>query len=315
MIWILTGMSSNSMISFARTSLLSLQETGTLTALQPHTSARENLGGYLILVVEHGSGVVEVSRHQYEMHPGDVAFIDCSKAYSHSTSDNLWTISWAHFNGPSMSFIYSKFQERSGRKAVFTTHTPYVYLSLLRDLYTTASGDSYTRDMAINTILSGLLEHVMTDCWSGEVEKQRSGSSVVNLDDIKRYLDEHYDQQITLEKLSKRFFVEKTYLSRAFKSAFGINLFDYLNIVRINKVKELLRFGTSTPVIQVDTAGVEKNEAGAEPCGEVEKSGTRRDLKLAEIAVLTGFSSESYLSMRFKKMEGCSPKEYRLKWK
>lgn len=52
---------------FARSSLLSLQETGTLTALQPHTSARENLGGYLILVVEHGSGVVEVSRHQYEM--------------------------------------------------------------------------------------------------------------------------------------------------------------------------------------------------------------------------------------------------------
>ncbi|MEE3486974.1 MAG: hypothetical protein VZT48_02585 [Bulleidia sp.] len=40
--------------TFARSSLLHLSETGSLTALQPHTSARENLGGYLLLVVEAG---------------------------------------------------------------------------------------------------------------------------------------------------------------------------------------------------------------------------------------------------------------------
>ena len=216
--------------------------------------------------------------------------------------EGLWTISWAHFNGMSMAAIYSKFQERSGRKPVFHAADTAVYTELLNDLYTTASSSSYIRDMRINTILSGLLEHIMADCWSGEAERNRS-TSVVDLEPIKRYLDEHYDQQITLESLSKRFFVEKTYLSRTFKSAYGINLFDYLNIVRINRVKELLRFGQTT-------SGADNDGAG-----EAEKSGTRKDLKLAEIAVLTGFSSESYLSMRFKKMEGCSPKEYRMKWK
>ena len=40
--------------TLARSSLLHLSETGSLTALQPHTSARENLGGYLLLVVEAG---------------------------------------------------------------------------------------------------------------------------------------------------------------------------------------------------------------------------------------------------------------------
>lgn len=144
--------------------------------------------------------MVEVSRRQYEMKPGDVAFIDCSKAYSHSTSDDLWTIFWAHFNGMSMAAVYSKFQGRSGRKPVFQAADTTVYTELLRDLYSTASSSSYIRDMRINTILSGLLEHIMADCWSGEVERGRS-TSVVDLEPIKRYLDEHYDQQITLESL------------------------------------------------------------------------------------------------------------------
>ena len=67
---------------------------------------------------------------------------------------------------------------------------------------------------------------------------------------------------------------------------------DYLTLVRINKVKELLRFGV-----------------------EVEDAGGRREAKLAEIAELTGFGSEQHLSARFKRIEGCSPTEYRMKWK
>lgn len=39
-----------------------------------------------------------------------------------------------------------------------------------------------------------------------------------------------------------------------------------------------------------------------------------RMMKLAEIAKATGFGSESYLSLRFKKTEGISPSEYREKW-
>ncbi len=71
-----------------------------------------------------------------------------------------------------------------------------------------------------------------------------------------------------------------------FKLQFGINLFDYLHLIRINKVKELLRYGDNG-----------------------------RIMKLAEIAEVTGFGSESYLSLRFKKTEGISPSEYREKWK
>ncbi len=197
--------------TFARSSLLHLSETGTLTALQPHTSSRTNLGGYLLLVVEAGGGLVKVGRKEYEMKSGDAAFIDCSKPYSHSTAKELWTISWCHFNGPSLSLIYSKFLERSGRKPTFSSSS---IAPLLHQLYSVASSSSYIRDMQINTLLSSLLEKVMADCWSEEKAKVPER---VDLGAVKDYIEKHYADHITLENLSSVFFVEKTYLSRAFK--------------------------------------------------------------------------------------------------
>lgn len=271
---------------FARSSLLHLSETGRLTALQPHTSARENLGGYLILVVEQGSGTIEAGRKKYALAAGDVAFVDCSRPYSHSTTaDDLWTISWVHFDGPMLSSIYSKFLQRSG-KPVFQAAEPASYLMLLSELYDTAEGSSYVRDMSINTRLSSLLEKVMLDCWSEEKKELISERIAVDLDAVKAYIETHYAEPLTLADLSKHFYSEKTYLSRAFKTRFGINMFEYLSIIRINKVKELLRFGLDG-----------------------------RALTISEISELTGYSSEAYLSLRFKKAEGCSPSEYRNRWR
>ena len=270
--------------SFARASLLHLAETGTLTALRPHTSARENLGGYLLLVVESGSGILNVGGKTYDLHSGDVAFIDCSRPYSHSTGNDLWTISWCHFNGPSMPAIYEKFLQRSG-KPTFTAHFS-TYSLIFHELYNTAEGDSYVRDMKISTLLSEMLEHVMEDCWCEDLRSVTPRNASIDMTSIKSFLDGHYSEKITLQTLSSTFFVEKTYLSKAFKRQYGINLMDYLSIIRINKVKELLRFGVDG-----------------------------RNAKLAEIAELTGFSSEQHLSARFKTIEGCSPREYRNRWK
>jgi hypothetical protein len=44
--------------AFARSSLLHLQEIGTLQALAPHTSSRSNLQSYLFFTVLSGSGVL-----------------------------------------------------------------------------------------------------------------------------------------------------------------------------------------------------------------------------------------------------------------
>ena len=262
--------------SFARASLLHLAEVGRLTALQPHISKRTNLGGFLLLVVEKGSGYVEMGRDRYDLQAGNVAFIDCSKTYAHSTSTDLWTIHWVHFDGPALLSIYSKFLDRSGRP-IFSAPDKNVYIDCLSSLYDTAAGVSFVRDMGINTLLSTLLEQVMKDCWSEGRLKTKG-----NVEDIRLYLESHYMEPITLESLSQKFFLERTYIGHMFSRMTGSSPIKYLTAVRIQKSKELLRFTDDT---------------------------------LAKIAEKVGFSSEQYLSRVCKALEGISPREYRKRWK
>lgn len=70
---------------FARTSLLHLQEVGSLQAIHPHTSTRTNLTSFLCFVVRSGNGTLTYEGTTYELSAGDCVFIDCRKAYSHST--------------------------------------------------------------------------------------------------------------------------------------------------------------------------------------------------------------------------------------
>lgn len=152
---------------FARSSLLHLQEVGSLTAIKPHTSKREKLQSYLCFMVEDGEGELVYEGKKYELRSGDVVFIDCRKAYSHSTGNscstgdghsvdnsrsmdnnhstdnahtteeensNLWSLQWCHFYGPNMGAIYRKYQERGGRP-VFQTSQLSAYHDILDKLY------------------------------------------------------------------------------------------------------------------------------------------------------------------------------------
>lgn len=68
--------------TFARTSLLHLQEVGSLQAIHPHTSTRTNLTSFLCFVVLSGNGTLTYEGTTYELSAGDCVFIDCRKAYS-----------------------------------------------------------------------------------------------------------------------------------------------------------------------------------------------------------------------------------------
>ena len=101
---------------FARTSLLHLQEVGSLQAIHPHTSTRTNLTSFLCFVVLSGNGILTYERTTYELSAGDCVFIDCRKAYSHSTGystdenntsvNNTSTVSYTHLDVYKRQTIY-----------------------------------------------------------------------------------------------------------------------------------------------------------------------------------------------------------------
>ena len=95
---------------------------------------------------------------------------------------------------------------------------------------------------------------------------------------IKRYLDSNYGENITLDHLSELSHLNKYYLSHEFTKYYGISPINYLNRKRIEVCKELLE---------------------------------NTDYGISDIAHLTGFSSQSYLSQSFRKSCGMTAGTYR----
>ena len=264
--------------TFARTSLLHLQEVGFLQAVQPHTSTRTNLVSFLCFVVLSGTGELKYEGEEYELTAGDGVFIDCRKAYSHSTSDNLWSLQWCHFYAPSLPAVYEKYKERGGRP-VFHPADIASFVSILTELYNLASASDYIRNMRINEKLGVLLTLLMEQSWHPEsvtISRKR-----LELATVKAYLDEHYTKKIALDDLEERFFINKFYLSKIFKETYGTTINNYLISKRITRAKQLLRF---------------------------------TDLTVDEIGAAVGMADANYFSRMFRKVEGSSPREYRKQW-
>ena len=176
-------------------------------------------------------------------------FIDFRKAYSHSTSGNLWSLQWCHFIAPSLPAVCEKYKERGGRP-VFHPDDLTPFTSLLTDLYNLASSSDYIRDMRINEKLGSLLTPLMEQSW--HLESVTVSRKRMELATVKEYLDEHFTEKVMLEELAEKFFINKFYLSKIFKETNGTTVNNYLISKRITRVKQLLRFTEMT----VDEVGI-----------------------------------------------------------
>lgn len=95
---------------------------------------------------------------------------------------------------------------------------------------------------------------------------------------VRRYIDLHFKEALTLEQLAEEGHMNKFYLSHAFKREYGVSPINYMISRRIEESKYLL---------------------------------AETDLSLSQIAQLLGFSSLSYFSQVFHRTQSVSPKEYR----
>lgn len=98
------------------------------------------------------------------------------------------------------------------------------------------------------------------------------------LDIAKAYIDQYYMLDLNLEKIASLCGYSPSYFSRSFRKHFKINFIQYLQQVRLEAAKQLLKTSSLT---------------------------------VAEISENTGFQSLSYFSTQFKRETGISPNQYR----
>lgn len=106
--------------------------------------------------------------------------------------------------------------------------------------------------------------------------EQRLGKERKAIRRVRQYIDERFAQGISLAQLAEHVSLSPYYLLRVFRAEIGMPPYAYLESVRIRQAQRLIEAGKP----------------------------------LIEVAVEVGFSSQSHLTRRFKRIIGVTPGQY-----
>lgn len=109
------------------------------------------------------------------------------------------------------------------------------------------------------------------------LSKQKNDSKNRIVLNVKKYIENHVKEKLTLTDVASEFNITPNYLSQLFKKYNDIGFSEYITLAKINKAKSLI----------IDD-----------------------DYKIYEIANILGFENAYYFSKVFKKVVGCTPSQY-----
>lgn len=151
----------------------------------------------------------------------------------------------------------------------------------LMSYFTAMLGEMENKEKNYELVCQNLLEILIvnlvrqTDCAFEIVSSQKTSKECSV---VKRYIDSNYKDDISLDYLADMVHLNKFYFAHAFTKFYGLSPMNYLIEKRIQASKALLQ---ST------------------------------DHNIADIAQLSGFSSQSYFAQSFKKNCGMTAQNYR----
>lgn len=133
------------------------------------------------------------------------------------------------------------------------------------------SEQNQTAYFLIHSLLSSTL-----DLLNADIETASKTTSLFEA--IRQYIDTHFREDVTRDFLAKMFYISPNYLSHLFQREGKIGLNEYLNQIRLEYAKSLLK---------------------------------NYDLNVKEIAHASGFKDSNYFCRIFRKKTERSPTEYR----
>ena len=263
-----------------KSSFAFVQELGDFHCGPDYFTSRENLASYLILLCLGGEGILEYDNDSYPIKPGNIFWIDCRKHQRYYTSreKSSWHSMWVHLYGPTALSYHNIFVEQN-RGSVVVGHDPH---SPLIDIYNTLLSTyiNGSGSMQSDIQASSLLTQLMACCIQTANDLPFRDKKPDFVASVQSYINDNYQQEITLDDLSRYFSINKYHLQKYFKRYTGLSPNDYLTRIRLDRAKRLLRT-TSDPII--------------------------------EIAHEVGYTV-TYFDNIFKKYEGITPRVYRQNW-
>lgn len=144
----------------------------------------------------------------------------------------------------------------------------------INTIFRLLKSDSHTKLLALHLEFQQFLMCIYHNREKNTYNQAADDSLTAKIYSITSYIHAHYPEELSLERLSKEFFISNYYLSHQFKAITGFNITTYIQMTRIRNAQQMLLSG---------------------------------DMKVAEVATACGFNSFSQFNRVFNKFCGVSP--------
>lgn len=233
---------------------------------------------YILLYCVDGEGWVNAEGKIQKLSRGEVVILPRGKAHSYgSNKNNPWTIYWIHFDG-SMAAYFAEGLEKPFLISAGQDSRIEDRLALFEDIYTTLK-NGYSKinlDYSVTVMFHFLGSLKFMSAFRSSLSGRQSQRDIV--EDAIHFMRENIQRQIKLEEIAQYTNYSVSHFSILFREKTGYSPLNYFNQLRIQAACHHLDF---------------------------------TDLKINQIAMMTGFDDQFYFSRLFSKTMGCSPVSYR----
>ena len=149
-------------------------------------------------------------------------------------------------------------------------------LTHMRNIYELSLNPSEDYELQVHMLLLRVWHNLYQYFSTQPNEFAKPKQHLQRLRDILAFIEQNYNQEISLEDVAKTANICKSECCRFFKKHMGLTIFDYILYIRIQNSLPLLKKSDS----------------------------------ITEVAAMVGFSSPSYYSQIFKRYMKCTPMDY-----
>lgn len=253
-----------------------LLEIGQFYANKDYDTLRVQKEGFYLVYTWSGKGILKCDGDEEILDSQYAVLIDGKHTHQlRSASGEPWVHYWIHFCGSSAD-VFQECILSDGGYGIYIDQSE-LFEQCFDELFQYAQKHDVQNSVAISMTIHRLLSIMIEDRFS----EKNGRKFVLHQGDIRRvvdYIQENYNQQISLDDLIEVVHLSKYYFLKLFKQHTGLSPYEYLIHFRINKAKMLLR---ST------------------------------DRSVGSIAAEVGFLDESNFIKQFKKITGSKPLVYR----
>jgi AraC family transcriptional regulator of arabinose operon len=234
--------------------------------------------GYLYQWIQciQGEGELVTGEKTFRVKEGTAMLLFKEASHEYYAITPTWITDWIVFDGHQVERFLKHTAGIKTSSVLYLTR-PDIFLSRIRSVLDIGLSDSTLKGVRYSSMIYSLLTDIVQ--YASIHPNNSAANRYFRLKPLFDYIERNFDKPLTLEAMAAVTGVTPQHLCTLFKKTTNIRVFQYINSVRIKKSKELL---LQNP-----------------------------QMKIQEIALLTGFEDANYFRSVFKKHEQISPNQFR----